>query len=132
MLTLKVDSGGYGQERGNIPRPLPLVAHKKWIPLKPLMTDHQRVDQHVIGAAYIQKRRAFGRTQPLMEIAGVEVRIEGFYVDLQLARNVRPVDERDNASLPRTAANFFHREGQRSWRGDVAQEDDARLRRNRA
>ena len=41
-----------------------------------------------------KKRRAFGRHQPLVKIAAVEVRAEFAQIQIDLARRVRAIDDR--------------------------------------
>ena len=65
-----------------------------------------------------------------MQVAGVDVGVEGGQVQVDLAGGVRAVDDGEDAVRPRPCAEFGHGQDLRSGRGDVAQVDDARGRRD--
>ena len=83
----------------------------------------------MLGAG-VQEAGAFWRAEPLVKVAGVAIRADGFQVKGQLPGRVRPVNDGQDALPPRAGAYLRDREYQRRWRGDVAEDDGARARRD--
>src|SRR5207244_1592464 len=74
----------------------------------------------------VEEAGALRRAEPLVAIAGVDVRAEGLEPERNVARRVRTVDDRDGAGLARQAAELLDGQPQRGLRGYVADEENAR------
>src|SRR5438132_9647581 len=92
----------------------------------PAPAHHQRLDQVLQLGSHVQEPGAFGRRQPLVAVAAIEVSFQPRQVDVDLPRRVRAVDDRPDASLPGSRNEPLDRQGYRRGRGDVAEKQDAR------
>src|SRR5262252_9624317 len=78
--------------------------------------------------AHIKEATAFGRLQPFVWAGGVHVATEVVQVEFHHAGDVRTVHGTQNAFRTSQCTKLFCGQNHASKRGDVAEEDDARLR----
>src|ERR671930_2255594 len=122
MGPLPFDRGWNGQVGGRIARPLLLVTSEEARVVAVVApAEHEWMDVPLQLPPHIQKAGALGRTEPLVAIAGVEVRVELPYVQRQVARDVSAVDHGADAALARAAAELRDRQRQRRRRRVLAE-----------
>ena len=92
--------------------------------------DHARVQFGLAFGPHVQKGRAFGCAQPLVAVAGVEVRAQGVQVQVDLPWRVRAVDERRQAAAAGGLTQRGDGKDQRRGRRDVAGEHHPCARRD--
>ena len=95
--------------RGRVVRPLPAVALAEIRLLVGAPADDERLDPVLVLRSRPQKPGALGRAQPLVTVAGVDVRPQGLEIERNLPRSVRAVDDREDARLVGGSADLLHR-----------------------
>ncbi len=136
MGRLKGDGVGHGQIGGVIVRARILEkveevgAEGQLALLPPPPADDQRFHQPLHFRPGIKESCPLGGAKPLVAIPGVEIRAEGRQVERNLSRRVRAVDDSQDARGAGAGTNGGHWKGRRRGRGDVAEEDDPRARRD--
>ena len=96
----------------------------------PVPAHGARLEQRLRFGADVEKAGAFRRAEPLMTIAGVEVRTERREVEVDLPGRVRAVDDREHAGLASPRAELLGGKAKRRRRRDVTEEQRARSRRD--
>ena len=130
MFRLEVDGRGHAQVGGNVVRAQPLQiiekvgAEGEGFGRSPPPTNDQRLQQVLHLGVGVEESGAFGATEPLVPIAGVEVRAEGGHVQGNLAQGVRAIHDGEDVGGAGTSANFGDGEAEGGGGGDVAEEDD--------
>ena len=85
----------------------------------------------VVDGADLKEPSHLRGAEPLVAVAGVDVRAERTQIERDVSGRVRPVDDRERTGNPRRRAHLRHRQQPRGRRGDMADEDDARARPDR-
>ena len=128
---MRLDRGRNRQDRRRVARPLPAVPVGEGAVVAVAPRDHERLDPALVLGPRPEERRTLRRAEPLVAVAGVDVRPERLEVERQLTGCVRAVDDRERAGRPRGGADLRHRQHERRRRGDVADRDRLRPRADR-
>ena len=141
VFGLEVDRRRHAEKRRKIARALPLqpalerrgadvgveagvAAHRGGAELgrEVAPAHHRGVQIRLSFRPGVQEGGALGRAQPLVAVAGVQVRADGHEIELDLPWGVCAVDQRRDAHLTRPRAQPGHGEHQRGGGADVAGE----------
>ena len=128
---VRLDRGRDRQRGRGIARPLPAVPVGEGAVGAVAPRDHERLDPALVLRPRPEESRALRRAEPLVAVAGVDVRAERLEIERELARCVGAVDDRECPRRPRRGADLRHRQHERRRRGDVADGDRPRPRPDR-
>ena len=126
VLAHELDRVGNGEIGGGVARALPLRARDERRRLAVSPADDGAVDALLPVAAHVQEAGALRRAEPLVAVAGVEVRAERVEVEVDVRRRVRAVDDRDEPFGVRARDDLLDGEEEAGLRGDVRDVDGAR------
>ena len=93
--------------------------------------DDEGLDPPLVLGPGPEERGSLRRAEPLVAVAGVDVRPELLEVERQLSGSVCAVNDREHAGCARSGTDLLDRKDKRSRRGDVADRDRLRPRADR-
>jgi len=107
VLPLEGDCVWHGQVGSDIVGALPLMmideTRGSWMIGLPAPADDEGFEQLLHVAASVEKCRALWGAKPLVAVASVEITTQAGKLEWQLARNVRPIQDCDDAVRTRTS-----------------------------
>ena len=130
VLALEGDGRRHGQVRRRVvgPGPLEVVDEERRPRALAAVApaDDERLQEVLALRPGEEEAGALGGGEPLVAVAGVEVRPELIQLEVHVAGRVRPVDHRQDAGGPRASADLGDWEDEGGARGDVADGDHPR------
>ena len=128
---MSFDRGGDRQNRRRVARSLPAVTVGEGAVGAVAPRDHERLDPALVLRPHPQEACTLRCAEPLVAVAGVDVRAERIEIERQLPGRVSAVDDRERTDRTCCRADLRHRQHERGRRRDVADGDGLRLRPDR-
>src|SRR5207244_1256595 len=126
VLAEEVDRRGDAEVRGGIAGALYLCAHYEGCRFLIPPRRDDAVDSALPLGSYVQEARSLRSRQPLVTIAGVEVRADRVELEVDLRDRVLAVDDGREPTGARLAHDLLHGQQQRRLGRDVRDEDRLR------
>src|SRR6202521_2920311 len=130
-LICQLHGRAHSPERGHVGAADALEALRAQLRFVPAGGDYGVPQPGDLLVSNIQKPTALRRLQPLVRAGGVHVASQLVYVQPHHSHNVRAVHRRENPLRTRQRAEFLGRQNHARNRGDVAEKQHARPRRDR-